>query len=76
MGYAAYRDPARIDRMIGALREAWHKHPDLRLGQLVSNAPYFDASGTNLGHAQPAVLVEDDAMECGLRGLIARVEAA
>ncbi len=32
------RDPARIDRMLEALRQAWLRAPDLRLGQLVVNA--------------------------------------
>lgn len=31
------RDPARIDKVIGALRSLWHLNPDLRLGQLVVN---------------------------------------
>lgn len=32
------RDPARIDRILAALRAAWVEHPDLRLGQLIVNA--------------------------------------
>lgn len=31
------RDPARIDRVLALLREAWLKSPDQRLGQLVYN---------------------------------------
>jgi len=31
------RDPARIDRIVEKLRQAWHQHPDQRLGQLVCN---------------------------------------
>jgi hypothetical protein len=31
------RDPKRIDRMVGLLRQRWHEAPDLRLGQLVVN---------------------------------------
>lgn len=31
------RDPARIPRVLDALRETWEKHPDLRLGQLLMN---------------------------------------
>jgi uncharacterized protein YihD (DUF1040 family) len=31
------RDPARIDRILELLREAWHAHPDWRLAQLVVN---------------------------------------
>ena len=31
------RDPKRIDRIIDKLRQVWLKHPDWRLGQLISN---------------------------------------
>jgi uncharacterized protein YihD (DUF1040 family) len=31
------RDPARISRVLEALRVAWVKHPDMRLGQLLNN---------------------------------------
>jgi uncharacterized protein YihD (DUF1040 family) len=47
------RDPARIDRMIELLREAWHKEPDQRLGQLV----------TNLSNSTAPWCVEDGEME-------------
>jgi hypothetical protein len=29
------RDPARIEAVLSAIKEAWVRHPDLRLGQLV-----------------------------------------
>ena len=29
------RDPARIEAVLSALKEAWVRYPDLRLGQLV-----------------------------------------
>lgn len=29
------RDPKRIDRVLVALRNRWHQHPDMRLGQLL-----------------------------------------
>lgn len=32
------RDPARIPRILEALRVEWEKMPDLRLGQLLVNA--------------------------------------
>lgn len=32
------RDPARIDRVLAAIREAWMLQPDTRLGQLLENA--------------------------------------
>lgn len=31
------RDPNRIDTYIETLRRIWKKHPDLRLGQLITN---------------------------------------
>lgn len=66
------RNPDRIDRMTELLRQTWHKYPDMRLGQLVTNAPYFDAEGNNTGHSIPAFLVEDGRMEEGLMGLLVR----
>ncbi len=32
------RDPAQIDEILAALSDEWRAHPDLRLGQLISNA--------------------------------------
>lgn len=68
------RDIERIDRMVKTLREVWHKYPDLRLGQLVHNAPYFEADGNIVNPTIPTVLVEDDRMEEGLQGMLAREE--
>jgi uncharacterized protein YihD (DUF1040 family) len=31
------RDPKRIDRILELLKNVWHKHPDMRLGQLIEN---------------------------------------
>ena len=31
------RDPKRIDQVLEALRAAWHRAPDCRLGQLMIN---------------------------------------
>jgi len=31
------RDPNRIDEVLGALREYWVAHPDMRLGQILVN---------------------------------------
>jgi len=31
------RDPARIEKVLGILRNAWYAYPDLRLGQLITN---------------------------------------
>lgn len=33
-----FRAPARIDRMLGLIKKIWHKYPDMRLGQLLTNA--------------------------------------
>jgi hypothetical protein len=38
------RDPARIERILELLREAWKKHPDLRLCQIISNCAYSTLS--------------------------------
>lgn len=32
------RDPDRIDEVLDKLETYWKEHPDLRLGQIVSNA--------------------------------------
>lgn len=34
------RDPARINAVLEALSRYWHRHPNLRLGQLVFNLAY------------------------------------
>lgn len=47
------RDPQRIDRMLGRLRQLWLVSPDLRLGQLVCN----------LTGPVPTFHMEDDEME-------------
>lgn len=46
------RDPERIDKILKALSVAWHKVPDLRLGQLICNMQ--SAAGNDLFY------VEDD----------------
>ena len=39
------RDPARIDRVLAAIREAWLAQPDSRLGQLLVNTvPMIEAN--------------------------------
>jgi uncharacterized protein YihD (DUF1040 family) len=65
------RDPDRIDRVIELLRQAWHRHPDWRLNQLLINAcdvPYHcdkpNESGLGLVY-----YIEDDVMERRLRGI-------
>lgn len=57
------RDPARIEPMLDALRRAWQRCPDLRLGQVVSNAARSHG-------AWPDVFsVEDDELARGLEAL-------
>jgi hypothetical protein len=34
------RDPARIPKVLDAIRQIWEKHPDIRLGQLIVNAVF------------------------------------
>jgi hypothetical protein len=36
------RDPARIDTILAALREAWLQAPDERLGQFLDNCFYLN----------------------------------
>ena len=59
------RDPNRIPEVLAALGEYWQKHPDLRLGQIVSNATYWgDDSGAF--HLDPFYL-EDDRLLAALK---------
>ena len=59
------RDPKRIDRVLGKLGEAWHKNPQLRLGQLVVNLPRFNGDcRTEL------FFIEDDVLEGMIDNLI------
>lgn len=59
------RDPARIDRIIELLRQAWHTAPDQRLGQLVDNVlqtiDWFNSTWT----------IEDDCAERKLKAFLA-----
>lgn len=48
------RDPARIDRVLAAIREAWMLQPDTRLGQLLHNAAHDVGDGVDVFY------VEDD----------------
>ncbi|KKM25405.1 hypothetical protein LCGC14_1595380 [marine sediment metagenome] len=40
------RDPDRIDPILKLLGDIWHRHPDLRLCQMISNA-------ADMCHPQP-----------------------
>jgi uncharacterized protein YihD (DUF1040 family) len=64
------RDPKRIDRMIELLREAWHRHPDMRLTQFlinVSDTPY-DCDKPHECGLGLVYYMDDDQMEKNLRG--------
>jgi hypothetical protein len=60
------RDPARIDEIIDLLRDAWHQHPDLRLGQFVVSLLEYDRP------AHAAFYVEDDLAQKFLRAMVDR----
>ncbi len=51
------RDPARIPRILEALRLYWEQNPDLRLGQIIHNAAWPDYAGDNV------FFMEDDLLE-------------
>ena len=59
------RDPARIDKIVELLRQAWHLMPDCRLTQLVMIVSEKPQGLGALWH------VDDDTMERRLRGFIA-----
>lgn len=31
------RDPKRIDKILDRIKDIWHRHPDMRFGQLLIN---------------------------------------
>jgi hypothetical protein len=61
------REPERIDRITEKLRELWHKHPDLRLGQLLE-AFVFEHHSNNFGAITHKCIfyVEDDVPEANI----------
>lgn len=59
------RDPARIDRIIELLRQAWHVAPDQRLGQLMENVLQ------TVDRPQSLWAVEDDRTERKLQAFLA-----
>jgi hypothetical protein len=56
------RDPARIDQILAALREAWLKTPDERLGQFLDNCAGDEELPCELGCYYRGFLrnIEDD----------------
>lgn len=49
------RGPARIPEVINAVWTFWNKHPDMRLGQIISNA-----SSQNRRDPDPFYLEDED----------------
>lgn len=69
------RDPARIDRILEAIRLKWKASPDLRLGQLLINAaPRFEDAGYHVedGELEVALAVDVPAKACnfGVSGCV------
>lgn len=54
------RDPKRINKVLELLRTYWLSHPDLRLGQIVSNA-------SGIRQLDDPFYMEDDQLERWLR---------
>jgi uncharacterized protein YihD (DUF1040 family) len=52
------RNPARIDGILAALKAAWEKCPDLRLGQLVVNAAAPNQPCQEVFHIEDQALVD------------------
>ena len=50
------RDPNRIDRVLEAIREAWAKDPDSRLGQLLYNVVRSHSPSLDLFSIEDSVL--------------------
>lgn len=62
------RDPERIDRIVGLLRDVWSKVPDWRLTQLVINA-------SDTRHdCGPVFYLEDDELERRLQRLLSSID--
>ncbi len=53
------RDPNRIPEVFNALHEYWAKNPDLRLGQILSNAA-GDLGYRSLGGVADPFYLEDE----------------
>lgn len=66
------RDPNRIEPTLNAIREAWVKVPDWRLGQLIANAVRVHTGGAL--DCDP-FYVEDDDMVQAIGDLFAETAA-
>ena len=60
------RDPDRIGPVLDALRDAWERHPDWRLGQLVYNAADITAGDGQIPPCAPLFHMEDEVLLDGL----------
>lgn len=67
-------DLSRIEPMISALRRAWIANPELRLGQLVDSARFFDSEGTPIRSSEDVFYATDDDIRNGLYGISKRLE--
>lgn len=65
------RDPARIDRVLAALRAEWLAQPDIRLTQLVINATGVSA-GVGSYQFTRLYCTEDEDVLAGLEAMAAR----
>lgn len=61
-GGKVMRDPNRIEPLLSALGEAWHKWPDQRFGQFITN--FFGMCDYDIWHT------EDDMWLVGLQAFI------
>lgn len=54
------RDPNRIPQVLNALALYWKEHPDLRLGQIISNAQSTHRINNGLADTQDVFYFEDE----------------
>lgn len=65
------RDPARIDRVLAALRAEWLTQPDTRLTQLLVNATGVSNGSANLAFSRLYNTEDEDVLR-GLKAMAAR----
>ena len=63
------RNPNRIDPILKLLKDIWHKYPNLRLCQIISNAADLWGSGPRCPEClgNDLYYMEDDQIQGGLR---------
>lgn len=65
------RNPDRIDAVLADVRAVWEKYPDMRLGQIISNAIHKASPGLDTGEFVVELFyAEDDKLQRGLRLLL------